>query len=179
MKKRRCRHCFRDHFFERDEDDRDECLKCGGKLTTGTCATIGSTEVEVEAALVQDELAVLVENALEAHALTIWQRVDDGRPGDAIKVTDIAGRIASRIADNLRLVRLDERRLCRDCAAPVRDPEAEFDARCREALAAFKESPGRFAEATRAIVAERPQITMVEFIDRATKRSGLEAEKKR
>jgi hypothetical protein len=52
------------------------------------------------------------------------------------------------------------------------EAEAEFDARCWAAFAAFKESPGRFTEATRKIVAERPQITMIEFVERATKRKN-------
>lgn len=71
-----------------------------------------------------------------------------------------------------QLVRLDEGQLCRDCAAPTRDLEAEFDARCWAALAAFKEDPKKFVEATREIVRERPGLTMVEFVarsDRATK----------
>ena len=67
-----------------------------------------------------------------------------------------------------QLFRLGEDRLCRDCAAPPRDDlEAEFDERCRAALAAFRGDPKKFNEATREIVRERPGITMVEFAARA------------
>lgn len=228
MRKRRCLHCFRDHLFERDEDDRDECPRCDGGLEPITSQVSAPTASEIEAAKIQDDLAVLVENALEDDALTIWGRVDDASPGQAIKVTDVAGRIAKRLVDGIqpmiRLViaarafarrphardathggreptvacvecskasvnllnaahaleygcrecgdtraELDDRRLCQACVTPKIDPEAEFNSRCGEALAAVKDDPGRFAAATRAIVAERPQITMVEFIDRATR----------
>lgn len=72
-----------------------------------------------------------------------------------------------------QLVVLDESQICRNCAVPVFDPEAEFDDRCRAALAAFKEDPKRFHEAAREIMQERPELTLVEFAVRADRAATL------
>jgi hypothetical protein len=57
-------------------------------------------------------------------------------------------------------------------STPACDLEAEFDARCWTALAAFKKNQGRFIELAREIVAERPLITIAEFVEYATKRKN-------
>lgn len=69
-----------------------------------------------------------------------------------------------------QLVRLDDGRRCRDCAAPVRDLEAEFDEECRVALAAYRDNFAMFSEATRGISEKHPGLTMLEFFERAGRR---------
>lgn len=88
----------------------------------------------------------------------------------AVQITDGALSICldfAKLDDGAleEIVKVAKRQLERQ--TPTRNLEAAFDARCRDALATFKESPGQFAEATRAIAAERPQLTVVEFFDRA------------
>lgn len=182
------------------------------------------TEVD-ESAIMRDELAVLVEEALIREVHLIWERVDDANPGDDVEITDIAEEIAAYVASRTRptadlvsaartfaraeraFVAMDkmrgdndvafahveareglhdaatkleygcrlcgslgwtsETRLCLDCAAPKRDLEAEFDEECRVALVAFRLNVATFSELTLEISKKRPDLTMMEFFERA------------